>query len=121
MNETTKPQTAPFEISVTDAAAWGVNKLVGDHNLDPAVAGLRVGASKGGCSGYMYDVRVEEAPRESDEVLEVNGVRVFVDEFSKPLVNGMQVDWISSMTEQRFDFRNPNATGGCGCGESFSI
>ena len=48
-------------------------------------------------------------------LLTSDGVRVFVNDFSKPLVNGMLVDWISSMTEQRFDFRNPNATGGCGC------
>lgn len=110
-----------FALTITDAAAWGVNKLIGDHKLDPATAGLMVGASKGGCSGYMYEVRVEASAPEGDEVLEINGVRVFVNEFSKPLVSGMMVDWISSMTEQRFEFRNPNATGNCGCGQSFSV
>ena len=110
-----------FSLTITDAAAWGVNKLIGDHKLDPKTAGLMVGASKGGCSGYMYEVRVEAGAPEGDEVLEINGVRVFVNEFSKPLVSGMMVDWISSMTEQRFEFRNPNATGNCGCGQSFSV
>lgn len=122
MTQTKNPEVAQgeFSLTITDAAAWGVNKLVKDHELDPATAGLLVAASKGGCSGYMYEVRVEAAPAENDEVLEINGVRVFVNEFSKPLVTGMMVDWISSMTEQRFDFRNPNATGSCGCGQSFS-
>jgi iron-sulfur cluster assembly protein len=120
--ETKQPESAQgeFALTITDAAAWGVNKLIGDNNLDPAVAGLLVGASKGGCSGYMYEVQVEAVPGEGDDILEINGVRVFVNEFSKPLVSGMMVDWISSMTEQRFDFRNPNATGNCGCGQSFS-
>ena len=109
-----------FVLTITDAAAWGVNKLIGTHDLDPATAGLMVGASKGGCSGYMYEVRVEASAADGDEILEINGVRVFVNEFSKPLVTGMMVDWISSMTEQRFEFSNPNASGNCGCGQSFS-
>jgi iron-sulfur cluster assembly protein len=122
MQDTKQPETAQeeFVLTITDAAVWGVNKLIGDNKLDPQTAGLLVGASKGGCSGYMYEVRVESAPADGDKVLEINGVRVFVNEFSKPLVSGMMVDWISSMTEQRFDFRNPNATGNCGCGQSFS-
>lgn len=111
---------AGFELVITDAASEQVGILAGKHSLDPDVAGLRVGAYEGGCSGYMYDVRMEQRPDDDDRVLEINGIRVFVNEFSMPLVNGMKVDWVSSITESRFVFSNPNATGECGCGVSFS-
>ena len=111
---------AGFELVITDAASKQVGILAEKHSLDPDIAGLRVGAYEGGCSGYMYDVRMEQRPDDDDRVLEINGIRVFVSEFSMPLVNGMKVDWVSSITESRFVFSNPNATGECGCGVSFS-
>ena len=111
---------AGFKLLITDAASKQVGILAEKHSLNPDVAGLRVGAYEGGCSGYMYDVRMEQRPADDDRVFEINGIRVFVSEFSMPLVNGMQVDWVSSITESRFVFSNPNATGECGCGVSFS-
>ena len=82
---------AGFELVITDAASEQVGILAGKHSLDPDVAGLRVGAYEGGCSGYMYDVRMEQRPDDDDRVLEINGIRVFVNEFSMPLVSGMKV------------------------------
>ncbi len=109
-----------FTITITDKAAERVRRVVEEHGL-PATTGLRVGATEGGCSGFNYDVQVMEGPRAEDRVYEINGTSVFVNEFSMQYVSGMTVDWISSMQESRFVFQNPNATGECGCGTSFSV
>ncbi len=87
----------------------------------PDTAGLWVGVVEGGCSGLNYDVRIAEGPHSGDTILEINDTRVFVNEFSAQYISGMIVDWISSMQESRFVFQNPNETGNCGCGISFSV
>ena len=109
-----------FTLSITERAAKRVLAIIAEHQL-PSSAGLRAGATEGGCSGYNYDVRVEESPSPNDLVIERHGARVFVNEFSIPLISGMTIDWVSTMQESRFVFENPNATGECGCGVSFSI
>lgn len=114
-------QLENFDLRVTDSVAAGVRSMVERHKLPADTAGLRVGAYKGGCSGYMYDVRVAGKPQSGDAVTEINGVRVFVDRETAHLINGMQVDWVSTMQESRFVFNNPNATGECGCGVSFTV
>jgi iron-sulfur cluster assembly accessory protein len=64
---------------------------------------------------------VLDGPEADDEVLEVGGVRVFVDPFSAQYLAGVEIDYVSSMMGQGFTFRNPNASGGCGCGSSFTV
>lgn len=122
MTNDTKTDAFPrdFVLALTDEAAAQVRRAVAEHGL-PDTAGLRVGATEGGCSGLNYDVAIAERPGRDDRVLEINGTRVFVNGFSAPHVNGMTVDWVSSMQESRFVFQNPNATGTCGCGVSFSV
>lgn len=117
---TLKIAAKDFAITITDSAAQQVRRVIEQYSL-PETTGLRLGVTEGGCSGFTYDVRVVEGPRAQDRVYEINHTTVFVDDFSVPYVNGMTVDWISSMQESRFVFRNPNATGECGCGVSFSV
>ena len=121
---TAKPQPdmipTGFYLVVTDDAAAQVARVIKEHTL-PEGAGLRAGVTEGGCSGLNYDVRIAEGPEEHDTVFVLNGINVFVDPFSAQYVSGMRVDWISSMQESRFVFENPNATGGCGCGVSFTV
>jgi iron-sulfur cluster assembly accessory protein len=112
------PET--FVITVTESAAARVRQVIREHGL-PDGAGLRVSAIAGGCSGLNYDVRVVPAGEPGDEPMDVGGVRVWVDPASAPALNGLTVDWVSSMTESRFVFQNPNARGTCGCGVSFSV
>ncbi len=116
--DTSEKQT--FAIVITDAAARRVREIADTLGFDPATAGLRAGVTEGGCSGLNYDVQVVAEPRAEDTVYEINGTRVFVNDFSAPHINGMRIDWRSSFQEQRFVFENPNATGGCGCGVSFT-
>lgn len=109
-----------FVITVTEAAANRVRQVLREHQL-PEGAGLRVAAVAGGCSGLNYDVRVVPAGEAGDEPVDAGGVRVWVDPASAPALNGLTIDWVSSMTESRFVFQNPNARGTCGCGVSFSV
>ena len=109
-----------FVINVTPAAAAQVRRVILSHNL-PEGAGLRVAAVPGGCSGLNYDIRVVPAGEAGDEPHAAEGVRLWVEPGSAPALNGLTVDWESSMTESRFVFHNPNARGTCGCGVSFSV
>ena len=115
-------QTAPsgFVLTLTDAAAAEVKKFLSAEGLPEATSGLRVSVLPGGCSGFKYSLNIEEQSVEDDIVAEVNGVRLFVDGFSAQYLSGITIDYVSSMQGSGFTFNNPNATGGCGCGSSFT-
>ncbi len=83
--------------------------------------GLRVGIKKTGCSGYAYVVNYADDVDDSDIVFEDHGVKVVVDEKSLELIDGTEVDFVKQGLNEAFHFRNPNVTGECGCGESFSV
>lgn len=109
-----------FQLTITDTAAGEVRKFIAAEQVPTEQAGLRVSVLPGGCSGFKYSLNIEEAPLDDDMVQEVNGVRVFVDGFSAQYLNGVVIDYTSSMQGSGFTFSNPNATGGCGCGSSFT-
>ena len=109
-----------FTFSITEAAAARVKKVIAENDL-PDTAGLRASVTEGGCSGFNYVVEIVEAPQPGDLILDRHGARVFIDQKSMPVITGMTIDWKSSMQESRFVFDNPNATGTCGCGVSFSV
>ncbi|MBL8985727.1 MAG: iron-sulfur cluster assembly accessory protein [Gemmatimonadetes bacterium] len=90
------------------------------ERVAPDVGGLRVSVLPGGCSGFKYSLNIEDRPLEDDMVIELDRVKLFVDGFSLPYLNGVKVDYVSSMQGSGFTFENPNATGGCGCGSSFT-
>jgi iron-sulfur cluster assembly accessory protein len=116
-------QQAPasgFALVITVRAAEEVQKFIAQEQVPTESAGLRVSVLPGGCSGFKYSLNVEERPLEDDMVAEVNGVRVFVDGFSAQYLTGITIDYVSSMQGSGFTFSNPNATGGCGCGSSFT-
>ena len=116
-------QQAPasgFALVITARAAEEVQKFIAQEQVPTDSAGLRVSVLPGGCSGFKYSLNVEERPLEDDMVAAVNGVRVFVDGFSAQYLTGITIDYVSSMQGSGFTFSNPNATGGCGCGSSFT-
>jgi iron-sulfur cluster assembly accessory protein len=120
---TSIPQQAPatgFNLTLTDRAAEEVQKFIAQEQVPVEVAGLRVSVLPGGCSGFKYSLNIEERPLDDDMVVAINGVRVFVDGFSAQYLTGVTVDYVSSMQGSGFTFNNPNATGGCGCGSSFT-
>ena len=83
--------------------------------------GLRVGVKKTGCNGFAYVINYADSIEESDVVFEQRGVRVVVDQDSLALIDGTEVDFVKDGLNEAFRFRNPNVTGECGCGESFSV
>jgi iron-sulfur cluster assembly accessory protein len=113
-------QSTGFNMALTDRAAEEVRKFIAQEQVPVDVAGLRVSVLPGGCSGFKYSLNIEERPLDDDMVVDVNGVRVFVDGFSAQYLTGVTVDYVTSMQGSGFTFSNPNATGGCGCGSSFT-
>ena len=106
-------------IVLTPTALTKVHEFMAENDADRA--GLRVAVLPGGCSGFQYGLNIEDAPEGDDEVLDVEGVKVFVDPFSAQYLEGVEIDYVSTMMGSGFAFRNPNAAGGCGCGSSFTV
>ncbi len=117
----TTQKTTPVTLTLTDRAADEVRKFMADEKVAPETAGLRVGVLPGGCSGFKYSLNIEDKPLDDDVVIETGGVRCFVDGFSAQYLNGVTIDFKSNFQESGFAFENPNATGGCGCGTSFTV
>jgi iron-sulfur cluster assembly protein len=109
-----------FALTLTNRAAEEVQKFMTAEQVPAEAGGLRVSVLPGGCSGFKYSLNIEERSLEDDVVMDINGVRVFVDGFSMQYLNGITIDYTSSMQGSGFTFNNPNATGGCGCGSSFT-
>jgi len=87
----------------------------------PEAAGVRFGVRKTGCSGYAYVVDIAERIDEGDRVVEQDGVKLVIDRKSLPFVDGTEIDFERQGLNASFVFRNPNVTGECGCGESFTV
>src|SRR3954462_7266216 len=107
-------------VTVTQGASVEVKKFMAAEIGDPAQGGLRVSVQPGGCSGFKYGLLIEDAAGDDDVVLDQGEFKIFVDPFSAQYLQGVNIDYISSMQGSGFTFKNPNATGGCGCGSSFS-
>jgi iron-sulfur cluster assembly protein len=108
------------ELTVTDSAIDEIKKFLASEDDLPESAGLRVRVVPGGCSGFQYSLNIEEEPKTGDFVMDKSGIRLFVDMFSAQYLNGITIDHTTNMMGSGFTFDNPNATGGCGCGTSFS-
>ncbi len=110
-----------MQINLTDTAVTTVQKFIQEQGEDEEAAGLRVAVLPGGCSGFQYGLNIENTPADDDEILELSGLRVFVDPFSAQYLEGVEIDYVTTMMGSGFTFRNPNSSGGCGCGSSFTV
>jgi iron-sulfur cluster assembly accessory protein len=117
----TTQKTTPMTLTLTEKAAVEVRKFMAEEKVSPETAGLRIGVLPGGCSGFRYSLNIEDQPAADDVVIESAGVRCFVDAFSAQHLNGVTLDYKNNFQESGFTFENPNATGGCGCGSSFTV
>jgi iron-sulfur cluster assembly accessory protein len=114
------PMAPSMSLIVTEPAAAEIKKFMASEEGLPETAGLRVRVVPGGCSGCQYSLNIEEESRQGDFILNEHGVRLFVDMFSAQYLNGVQIDYVSGVMGSGFTFTNPNATGSCGCGTSFT-
>jgi iron-sulfur cluster assembly accessory protein len=106
-------------VSLTPTAAAKVRELMDQEPEDSLV--LRVAIQGGGCSGFQYGLGFDTAPAEGDEILDLEGVRVVVDPFSAPYLQGATIDFLNGLQESGFKIDNPNASSSCGCGHSFQV
>lgn len=102
---------------VTDRAFARLAEIA---ELTGEVKSLRVAVDGGGCSGFQYDIRLDEAGAD-DLVLEKDGHKVLVDSVSLPFLSNAVIDFTDELIGARFVVQNPNATASCGCGTSFSM
>jgi iron-sulfur cluster assembly protein len=105
-------------IKLTEPAANRVRNFLESRGHG---VGLRVGVKKTGCNGFAYVVNYADNIEPADVVFADRGVRVVVDKKSLELIDGTEVDFIKEGLNEAFRFRNPNVSGECGCGESFSV
>ncbi|HEX2724012.1 MAG TPA: iron-sulfur cluster assembly accessory protein [Gemmatimonadaceae bacterium] len=112
--------TSDIELTVTPGAAVEVRKFMEAEGVTGHEGGLRVSVQPGGCSGFKYSLVIEDRSAEDDFILDNDGFKVFVDPFSAQYISGVTIDYVTSMQGSGFTFKNPNATGGCGCGSSFT-
>ncbi len=103
---------------VTDKAAEKLKGMLDERGLEGY--GLRIGVIGGGCSGFQYRMEFDNAVKEGDEVIDSNGVKLYVDSRSLLYLAGTKIDYEEDMVGGGFKFVNPNATASCGCGQSFS-
>jgi iron-sulfur cluster assembly protein len=105
-------------ITLTESAAERVRDYLQKRGTG---IGLRLGIKKTGCSGFAYVVNYADEVAEDDIVFDDAGVSVVVDSESLKLIDGTEVDFVKEGLNEAFKFRNPQAVGECGCGESFSV
>jgi iron-sulfur cluster assembly protein len=105
-------------LTLTEQAISAVQRFI--KSSSEPVSGLRVTISGGGCSGFQYGMRLEDGPASDDAVIDCNGLSVYVDPLSAPLLEGVTVDFVDSLDGSGFKFENPNAQSSCACGSSFS-
>lgn len=108
-----------MSVTLTPKAAEKVRELMSQPDQKGAT-GLRVAVAGGGCSGMTYKLELERTPGEKDQVIDCDGVQIYLDPKSALFVTGIEIDYFESMMGSGFQFKNPNATGTCGCGTSFT-
>ena len=109
----------PKLMSLTSAAADRAKKLI--ELSEKPVSGLRISVSTKGCNGMSYVVEYAEGENKMEEVIEDHGVKIFIDPMAVMYVLGSTMDYVEDKFHSGFVFDNPNETGRCGCGESFSV
>ncbi len=107
-----------MSITVTENAAKQIEKQL---NQRGSGIGLKLGTKVAGCSGFAYTIDYADNKAEDDAVFEQFGIKVLVKNEDLDKLDGMELDYVKNGLNASFKFNNPNATGECGCGESFSV
>ncbi|MEO7732828.1 MAG: iron-sulfur cluster insertion protein ErpA [Kofleriaceae bacterium] len=113
------PQGPESMVLITPVAAIKVNEIRETEAIETNMA-LRLRVVGGGCAGFSYDLYFDE-PAEVDRQIEIQGVRVIVDEMSLMYLVGTEIDYVEGLQGAGFKFNNPHVKSTCGCGSSFSV
>ena len=115
-----EPQADETLIKITTLAASKVNEIRQAEAIEEEMA-LRLRVVGGGCAGFSYDLYFDTPQEGIDRQMEVNGVRVVVDDMSLMYLLGTEIDYVEGLQGAGFKFHNPNVKSTCGCGSSFSV
>ena len=105
-------------VTLTDAAIEKVRAMMAKEGKEGYA--LRVGVVTGGCAGLSYEMKFLKNPYDNDFVFEQKGLKVIVNQESATFLKGIQIDYVDTLKESGFKYKNPNASSSCGCGTSFS-
>jgi iron-sulfur cluster assembly protein len=120
LNTAVKPRRErPKAVRLSEAAASRIREIMA--GAEGKYQGVRVGVTNGGCAGMSYTMDYAEDVRPLDEVVEDQGVKIFIDPKAILFLIGTEMDFVREKLGARFVFNNPNQTAACGCGESVSI
>lgn len=119
MPEAIVDPTMAGALALTEMAADKVREIREAETIEPHYA-LRVKVMGGGCSGFQYDLYFDEHA-EGDYVFESSDVKLIADQMSFMYLMGTTIDYVEGLQGAGFKFNNPNTTGSCGCGSSFSV
>lgn len=109
--------SAPL-VRLTDAAIAKLKSMMVKEGKEGF--GLRVGVVAGGCAGMSYDLRFQKNPYDNDSVFAQGDLQIFVNPESAPFLKNVEINYVDTLKESGFQYKNPNASGSCGCGTSFS-
>jgi iron-sulfur cluster assembly protein len=108
-------------ISVSERAKNKIKELMGENNSAEPTKFIRVAVQSGGCSGLSYNLDFDTQLKENDQVFEDKGIKIVVDKKSLLYLVGTELDYTDGLNGKGFQFKNPNASRTCGCGESFAV
>lgn len=106
-------------IQISDPAANRIKELLAAEETPNLF--LRLGVRPGGCSGFSYAMGFDDEEKQGDQVLDVNGLKVVVEEESLRYLDGLEIDFKDEGMSGGFTIDNPNAIASCGCGSSFKM
>ena len=117
-NQTNSNKAAVPVIRLTPSALEKIRNMMQKEGKEGSA--LRVGLTTGGCAGLSYDLRFQKNPYDNDIVLEQDGLKILINTDTVPLIQGLEINYIDTLKESGFQYKNPNAKSSCGCGTSFS-
>lgn len=111
-------QTKTDGINLTDSAVTKAKALISQEGRDDLA--LRIAVQPGGCAGLRYKLFFDDRHLDGDIVTDHSGLSLVIDRLSEPYLQGASIDFVDTIEQQGFTIDNPNATGSCACGDSFS-
>ena len=119
MTSETKTKPRPAAVILTPSAEARIALLM--EQAPEGAIGVKLSTPRRGCSGLAYSVDYVNEANSFDERIETPGGTFFIDGASVLYLIGSTMDWVEDDFTAGFTFQNPNATGSCGCGESFTV
>lgn len=118
IDQENKDSSAKQIVRLTESAIDKVKSMMIRDNKQSSC--LRIGVVTGGCAGLSYDMRFQIKPYDNDIKFEQDGITILINPESISFLNGIVIDYIDTLKESGFQYKNPNASSSCGCGVSFS-